>query len=95
MNVKMESMKAVVSNRSDIDSTYTFEGVVNVKVGSSANVESGSIFGNDGAYLGSFSESEGGQLNITYDTKEDRSAILAGIEAFVPAAKAYAIENLK
>lgn len=95
MNVKIESMKAVVSNRGDVNSTYTFEGIVNVKVDSNANVESGSVFGNDGAWLGSFSESDGGQLNITYETKEDRAAILAEIETFVETAKAFAVANLK
>lgn len=92
MNVKVESKKVAVSNRGDANSTYIFEGVVNVKDGNT-NVESGNIFGSDGTWLGGFYESEGGQLNITYETKDDRAAILAEMETFVEAAKACAIAN--
>lgn len=95
MNVKIESLKATVSNRGDENSTYTYEGTVSVKNDGTAIVESGSVYDAEGTWLGSFSEYDNGQLNITYEAKEERAAILAGIEAFVPAAKAYAVENLK
>lgn len=95
MNVKIESLKATVSNRGDVNSTYTFDGTVNVKNDGAANVESGNIYSTDGAWLGSFSEYDNGQLNITYETKEGRAAILAEMETFVEAAKAFAVANLK
>lgn len=95
MNVKIESLQATVSNRGDVNSTYTFDGTVNVKNDDTANVESGNIYSTDGARLGSFSEYDNGHLNITYETKEDRAAILAELETFVEAAKTFAVANLK
>lgn len=92
--MKIESLKATLSNRDDESRAHTIEGTVNVKNGK-ANVENGYVYGDNGEHAASISEYENGQLNITYNVKSGRAAILSEVETFVEAAKIKALETLE
>lgn len=92
--MKIESLKATLSNRDDETRAHTIEGTVNVRNGN-ANVENGNVYGDNGEHAASLSEYENGQLNITYSVKSGRAAILSEVEDFVEAAKIKALETLE
>lgn len=91
--MKLVSINAHLSNADKADRSYTIEGSVRIDR-NTVSVEGGTVTAADGSYLGSFSE-YGDNLNITYQTKEERSAILAAVEGFVTDAKAYAADNFQ
>lgn len=91
--MKLVSINAHLSNADKADRSYTIEGSVRID-SNTVSVEGGTMTAADGSYLGSFSE-YGDNLNITYQTKEERSAILAAVEGFVTDAKAYAADNFQ
>lgn len=91
--MKLVSINAHLSNADKADRSYTIEGSVRIE-SNTVSVEGGTVTAADGSYLGSFSE-YGDNLNITYQTKEERSAILAAVEGFVTDAKAYAADNFQ
>lgn len=91
--MKLVSINAHLSNAEKADRSYTIEGSVRID-SNTVSVEGGTVTAADGSYLGSFSE-YGDNLNITYQTKEERSAILAAVEGFVTDAKAYAADNFQ
>lgn len=91
--MKLVSINAHLSNADKADRSYTIEGSVRID-SNTVSVEGGTVTAADGSYLGSFSE-YGDSLNITYQTKEERSAILAAVEGFVTDAKAYAADNFQ
>lgn len=91
--MKLVSINAHLSNADKADRSYTIEGSVRID-SNTVSVEGGTVTAADGSYLGSFSE-YGDNLNITYQTKEERSAILAAVEGFVTDAKAYAADNFQ
>lgn len=89
--MKLVSINAHLSNADKADRSYAIEGSVRID-SNTVSVESGTVTASDGSYLGNFSE-YGDNLNITYQTAADRSAILAAVESFVNGAKEYAAEN--
>lgn len=91
--MKLVSINAHLSNAEKADRSYTIEGSVRID-SNTVSVEGGTVTAADGSYLGGFSE-YGDNLNITYQTKEERSAILAAVEGFVTDAKAYAADNFQ
>lgn len=91
--MKLVSINAHLSNAEKADRSYTIEGSVRID-SNTVSVEGGTVTAADGSYLGSFSE-YGDNLNITYQTKEERSAILAAVEGFITDAKAYAADNFQ
>ena len=91
--MKLVSINAHLSNADKADRSYTIEGSVRID-SNTVSVEGGTVTAADGSYLGSFS-GYGDNLNIAYQTKEERSAILAAVEGFVTDAKAYAADNFQ
>lgn len=93
--MKLEILKATLSNRDEENRIYTFEGDVHVGKTGAVSVDNGNIYNAQGESIGTFSDySDGNQLCINYQTKENRSAILEKVETFIGESKTWAAENM-